>query len=77
MAVVARVSSKGQVVIPAGYRRKLRISRLVVISQEGNKLVVKPAASLEDSFGVDGEAMRDVAREVSKDRRAEVESERA
>ena len=76
MAVVARVSSKGQVVIPAEYRRKLRITRLVVISEEGDRLVVKPAASLEDAFGVDGERMKEVAREISRDRRAEVESER-
>ena len=75
MGVVAKVSSKGQVVIPAEYRRKLRITRLVVISEEGGKLVVKPTTSLEDAFGVDGEEMREVAREISEDRRAEVESE--
>jgi len=76
MAVVAKVSSKGQVVIPAEYRRRLRITRLVVISEEGGKLVVKPTTSLEDAFGVDGEGMKDVARGISRDRRAEVESER-
>ena len=76
MAVVAKVSSKGQVVIPAEYRKKLRITRLVVISEEGDKLVVKPTTSLEDAFGVDGEGMRAVARENSRDRRAEVESQR-
>jgi len=77
MAVVAKVSSKGQVVLPAEYRRKLKITRLVVISEEGDKLVVKPTTSLEDAFGVDGEGMKEVARGISKDRRAEVESERA
>jgi AbrB family looped-hinge helix DNA binding protein len=76
MAVVAKVSSKGQVVIPVEYRRRLRITRLVVISEEGDKLVMKPTTSLEDAFGVDREGMKDVAREISKDRRAEVESER-
>jgi AbrB family looped-hinge helix DNA binding protein len=75
MAVVAKVSSKGQVVIPAEYRRRLRITRMVVISEEGDKLVVKPTASLEDAFGIDGEGMRDVAREISRDRRAEVDAE--
>lgn len=76
MTVVAKVSSKGQVVIPAEYRKRLRITRLVVISEEGDKLVVKPTASLEDAFGVDGDGMKEVAREISRDRRAEVESER-
>jgi AbrB family looped-hinge helix DNA binding protein len=76
MAVVAKVSSKGQVVIPAEYRRRLRITRLVVISEEGGRLIVKPTTSLEEAFGVDGEGMKDVAREISRDRRAEVESER-
>ena len=77
MAVVAKASSKGQVVIPAEYRRRLRITRLVVISDVGDRLVVKPTASLEDAFGVDGEGMKEVARGISKDWRAEVESERA
>ena len=76
MAVVVKVSSKGQVVIPAEYRKRLRITRLVVISDEGDRPVVKPTASLEDAFGVDGEGMRDVARGISRDRLAEVESER-
>ncbi|MCL5672459.1 MAG: AbrB/MazE/SpoVT family DNA-binding domain-containing protein [Nitrososphaerota archaeon] len=76
MAVVAKVSSKGQVVIPAEYRKKLRITRLVVISEEGGRLVVEPTASLEDAFGVDGGRMTEVAREISMDRRAEVEPQR-
>ena len=76
MAVVAKVSSKGQVVIPAEYRKRLRITRLVVISEEGGKLVVKPTDSLEDAFGVDGEGMKEVAMEISKGRRAEGDSER-
>lgn len=42
MAVVVKVSSKGQVVIPAEYRKRLRITRLVVISDEGDRPVVKP-----------------------------------
>ena len=77
MEVLAKVSSKGQVVIPAELRRKLRITRLVVITEEDGKVVVKPAMSLEDAFGVDGEGMRQVAREISKERRKEAESERA
>jgi virulence-associated protein VagC len=56
--------------------RRPRTKRLVVITEEGDRLVVKPTTSLEDAFGVDGEGMKDVAREISRDRRAEIESER-
>ena len=62
--------------IPAEYRKKLRITRLVVISEEGDKLVMRPTTSLEDAFGADGEGMMEVARGISRDRRAEAESER-
>ncbi len=75
--MLARVSSKGQVVIPAELRRKLKITRLVVISEERGKVVVRPTMSLEDAFGIDGKKMREVAREISADRRREAESDRA
>ncbi|MDG7012770.1 MAG: AbrB/MazE/SpoVT family DNA-binding domain-containing protein [Nitrososphaerota archaeon] len=76
METLARVSSKGQVVIPAELRRKLKITRLVVISEEGGNVIVRPTMSLEDAFGVDGSKMRDVARGISTERRREAESER-
>jgi AbrB family looped-hinge helix DNA binding protein len=74
MPAVARVSRKGQVVIPAELRKKLSITRLVVIREEGGKIVMEPVMSMEDAFGIDGEKMREIAREISGDRRAEVES---
>lgn len=76
MAEIARVSRKGQVVIPVHIRRKLRVSRLVTIKEEGGRIVMKPVMSLEDAFGIDGSKMLDVAREIVRDRRREIESER-
>lgn len=62
--------------IPADIRRKLRVSRLVAISEEGGTVVMRPVMSLEEAFGIDGNKMLDVAREIVRDRRREVESER-
>jgi AbrB family looped-hinge helix DNA binding protein len=76
MKKLARVSSKGQVVIPAQLRRRLKISRTVMIEEENGRIVLEPSASMEEAFGSGGKEMRHVAIEISRDRRAEVESER-
>jgi AbrB family looped-hinge helix DNA binding protein len=70
------VSQKGQVVIPAALRKKHKIGRAVVITEVGGKITIEPSQSMEESFGADGGAMLEVAREISKERRREVESER-
>jgi AbrB family looped-hinge helix DNA binding protein len=70
------VSEKGQVVIPAALRKKHKIGRAVVIKEVDGKIMIEPSQSMEESFGADGDAMLDVAREISKERRREVESER-
>jgi AbrB family looped-hinge helix DNA binding protein len=77
MEKVVPVSSKGQVVIPAPLRKKFKIGRAVVIKDEGGRILVVPSLSMEDSFGAGGEEMKDAAREISRDRRREVESQRA
>ncbi len=76
MGKLARVSSKGQVVIPAGLRRKLGISKVVLISEKDGMIVLEPSKSMEEAFGTGGTKMLEVAREISRDRRREVESER-
>lgn len=76
MQKLVPVSSKGQVVIPAPMRRRLKIGRAVVIREEGKLLLVEPSSTLEESFGAGGKEMMDVAREISRARRREVESER-
>ncbi len=77
MSRLAPVSSKGQVVIPAPMRKKLKIKRAVVIKEENGRVVIEPSVSMEDSFGLGGREMLEVAKEISKDRRREVESERS
>ncbi len=76
MQKLARVSSKGQVVIPASIRRKHKISKTVIIREEKGKIILEPAKSLEESFGDGGEKARQAAIELSIERRKEVESER-
>ena len=71
-----RVSSKGQVVIPAELRRKLKITRTVLIREDGGKIVMEPWVSMEEAFGSGGKEMIDAAIEISRDSRREVESER-
>lgn len=74
---VVPVSSKGQVVIPAALRKKFKIGRAVVVDEEGGRIIIEPSRSMQESFGAGGEQMLEVAREISKDRRKEVESERS
>lgn len=76
MQKLARVSSKGQVVIPAHIRRKHKISKTVLIKEERGKIILEPAKSFEESFGDGGDMARRAAIEISLDRRKEVESER-
>lgn len=75
MQKVVPVSSKGQVVIPAPMRKRLEIGRAVVIKEEGGMLLLEPSKTMEESFGAGGEEMVEVAVEISKARRREVESE--
>jgi AbrB family looped-hinge helix DNA binding protein len=70
------VSKKGQVVIPAALRKAHKIGRTVVITEVGGKITIEPSKSMEDSFGAGGASMAGAAREISKERRREVESER-
>jgi len=72
---VVKVSRKGQVVIPVELRRKFGIAREVAFIEENNKVTVVPMIAMEDAFGIDGEVMREIAREISASRRKELELE--
>ena len=76
MNKLGRVSSKGQVVIPAELRKKLKITRTMLIREEGGKTVMEPWFSMEEAFGSGGKEMIEAAIEISRDRRREVEFER-
>jgi AbrB family looped-hinge helix DNA binding protein len=67
------VSSRGQIVIPAQLRRRLKISRTVFIKEEDGKIILEPAATMEEAFGTGGKEMHRVAVDISRDRRREVE----
>ena len=61
MNKVGRVSSKGQVVIPAELREKLKITRTVLIKEEAGRIVMEPWVPMEDAFGSGGKEMIDAA----------------
>ena len=77
MSRLVPVSQKGQVVIPAKMRKKLKIGKAVIMSEEANGILIRPSTSMEESFGAGGKIMLDAAGEISRDRRREVESERS
>ena len=46
------------------------------IKEENGRIILESSMSMEEAFGTGGKEMRQVAKEISKDRRKEVESER-
>jgi hypothetical protein len=54
----------------------MKIGRTVIISDEGGMSLIEPSKSLDESFGEGGDDMIEVAKEISEERRREVESER-
>ncbi len=71
MRYVVKVSRKGQIVIPAEVRRRYGIKDKVVIRVEEDGPRIIPLVSLKELYGVDGEIMREVAREIIEDRKEE------
>ncbi len=76
MQKLVRVSSKGQVVIPAKIRRKLGRPKTMLVRDEGERIILEPALSFKEAFGTGGKEAAKIAIEISKDRRKEVESQR-
>jgi AbrB family looped-hinge helix DNA binding protein len=75
MKKAVKVSSKGQVVIPVEIRRKFNIKRMVAFKEHRGKVYIEPVMTMEDAFGIDGEGMYEVAKEISKARIKEIELE--
>ncbi len=73
MKKAVRVSTRGQVVIPIEIRRKFNIRRMVEFREERGRIYILPLMAFEDAFGIDGEGMYEVAREISRARRKEIE----
>ena len=76
MRFIVKVSRKGQVVIPAEIRRKYGIKNKVVIRADEDGVKIVPVISLEEMFGIDGEVMKDIAKEIVKERSEEIRREK-
>ncbi len=76
MEYVLRVSSKGQIVIPAEVRRKFNIRSKVILKVEGGEIKLIPLMDLRDAFGIDGDKMIEVARLLLNDKKREIELEK-
>lgn len=72
MPKLVRVSSKGQVVIPAKIRTKIGRPRTMLIREENGIVLLEPALSFKEAFGSGGKSAEKIAIEISKDRRREV-----
>ena len=70
-----KVSRKGQVVIPIEIRRKYGIRDKVVIKADEDGIKVVPLIPLEEMFGIDGDVMREVAKEIVEERLEEIRCE--
>ncbi len=72
MEYVVKVGRKGQVVIPEEVRRALGIRDKVIVRLEDGVAKIIPLIPLEELFGVDSEAGREIAKEIVLERREEL-----
>ena len=76
----ARLSTKGQIVIPARMRRRLKLKGKedVLIDMENNAVVIRPMVKLSELRGVSegrGPSVADLLKEREEDMRMEGEHE--
>ena len=72
--LVGKVTRKGQITIPADYRRKYKIREgvMVVFKDKNGKLIIEPITPIEDLAGVDaGKASITTAKKLLDKMRAE------
>jgi len=55
--LVVKVTRKGQITIPADYRRKYKIREgaKVIFKDKNGKLIIEPITPIEDLAGIDAE----------------------
>ena len=75
MEYVLRVSSKGQVVIPAELRKRFNIKSKVILKVEDEEMKIVPFIDLKDAFGIDGSKMIKVAKAILTEKKRELELE--
>ncbi len=72
MRFIVKVSRKGQVVIPIEIRRKYNIRDKVIIKADEEGIKIIPLIPLEEMFGVDGDIMKNIAKEIVEERLKEI-----
>jgi len=76
MRFVVKVSRKGQVVIPIEIRRRYNIRDKVVIKVDEEGIKIIPLMPLKEMFGIDGEIMKIIAKEIVEERMEEIKREK-
>jgi AbrB family looped-hinge helix DNA binding protein len=73
----AKVYKKGIIVIPKEVREKLGIKEgdVIELVVDIDKITLNKPVTLLDLFGIDGDKATEVAKEIVKERRKEVERE--
>ncbi|QGA55260.1 AbrB/MazE/SpoVT family DNA-binding domain-containing protein [Sulfolobus sp. E5-1-F] len=72
-----KVYKKGIIVIPKEIREKLGIKEgdIIELVVNGDKISIEKPLTLLDLFGIDGDDALEIAKEIVKERRKEVERE--
>lgn len=65
---IVKLSSKGQIVIPAEIREYLKLEKgdKVLIEKKNQDIVLKPVAKLSRLKGIDKGAWKDTSKEIDK-----------
>lgn len=72
---IVKVTKKGQMTIPIHIRKKYNIKDKVAILDEEDGIMIIPVYDLENLFGIDGKKGLEIAREILRDKKREVELE--
>ncbi|MCD6458128.1 MAG: AbrB/MazE/SpoVT family DNA-binding domain-containing protein [Thermoproteales archaeon] len=72
MRYIVKVSRKGQVVIPVKIRKKYNIRDKVIIKADEEGIKIIPLIPLDEMFGIDGDIMREIAKEIIEERLEEI-----
>ncbi|AAK43229.1 AbrB/MazE/SpoVT family DNA-binding domain-containing protein [Saccharolobus solfataricus] len=72
-----KVYKKGIIVIPKEIREKLGIKEgdIIELIVNGDRISIEKPLTLLDLFGIDGDEALEIAKEIIKERRKEVEKE--
>ena len=72
---IVKVTKKGQMTIPVHIRKKYNIKDKVAVLDDEEGILIIPVYDLEDLFGIDGKKGVEIARELLRDKKREIELE--